>query len=39
VKAGYEIHGSSPEEYASHIHNEIARWHEVVKASGLKLDQ
>lgn len=39
LKAGYEIHGSSPADYAKHIHSEIVRWHEVVKASGLKLDQ
>jgi tripartite-type tricarboxylate transporter receptor subunit TctC len=38
VKAGYEIHGSSPEDYRNHIRNEVARWRQVVKATGLKVE-
>jgi len=38
LQAGYEIHGSTPEEYAKHIHAETVRWRKVVEASGLKFD-
>jgi tripartite-type tricarboxylate transporter receptor subunit TctC len=35
---GAEPVGDSPEQFAAHIRREIARWGEVVKASGAKVD-
>jgi len=34
VSMGYEIHASSPEEYAQHIKSETDRWTKVVSAAG-----
>lgn len=38
LKQGYEIHASSPEEYAAFLRGEIERWTPVVKAAGIKVD-
>ncbi len=36
---GYEVHASTPEEYAAYIRREIERWTPVVKAAGIKVEQ
>ena len=36
IKQGYEVHGSTPTEYAAYIRREIERWTPVVKAAGIK---
>jgi tripartite-type tricarboxylate transporter receptor subunit TctC len=33
---GFEIVGSSPEQFAAYIKSEIKKWEKVVKASGAK---
>jgi tripartite-type tricarboxylate transporter receptor subunit TctC len=33
---GADIIGNTPEEYAAYIRNEIAKWHKVIKAAGIK---
>ncbi|MBL8382944.1 MAG: tripartite tricarboxylate transporter substrate binding protein [Burkholderiales bacterium] len=38
LKQGYEIHASTPEEYAAFLKNEIDRWTPIVKAAGIKVD-
>lgn len=38
LKQGYEIHASTPEEYAAYMKTEINRWSPIVKAAGIKLD-
>ena len=38
LKQGYEIHASTPEEYAIYMKTEINRWSPIVKAAGIKLD-
>jgi tripartite-type tricarboxylate transporter receptor subunit TctC len=35
---GMEVHGGTPQDYASFINAELARWAKVVKTSGIKLD-
>jgi tripartite-type tricarboxylate transporter receptor subunit TctC len=36
IQQGYEVHGSTPAEYAAYIRREIERWTPVVKAAGIK---
>ena len=36
---GYEVHASTPDEYAAYIRREIERWSPVVKAAGIKVEQ
>ena len=36
---GYEVHASTPDEYAAYIRREIERWTPVVKAAGIKVEQ
>ncbi len=36
--AGIDTAGGTPEDYAKFVHNELAKWGPVVKASGAKLD-
>ena len=38
LKLGYEIHASTPEEYAAFMKSEIARWAPIAKAAGIKVD-
>ncbi|MGE0804512.1 MAG: Bug family tripartite tricarboxylate transporter substrate binding protein, partial [Burkholderiaceae bacterium] len=33
---GARIHGGTPRQFAEHIRREVARWHEVVKATGAR---
>ncbi len=35
---GFELVGSSPEEFTAHIKSEIAKWGSVVKASGASFE-
>jgi tripartite-type tricarboxylate transporter receptor subunit TctC len=37
-KLGLEAGGSSPQQYAAMIVQDAARWRQVVKAAGIKLD-
>lgn len=36
VRQGYEVHGSTPAEYAAYIRREVDRWTPVAKAAGIK---
>lgn len=36
VKQGYEVHGSTPAEYAEYIRRQVERWTPVAKAAGIK---
>jgi tripartite-type tricarboxylate transporter receptor subunit TctC len=36
IKQGYEIHGTTPAEYAAYIRQQIDRWTPVAKAAGVK---
>jgi tripartite-type tricarboxylate transporter receptor subunit TctC len=38
IAQGYEVHASSPAEYAAFIRNEITRWTPVVQAAGIKVE-
>ena len=38
AKLGLEHGGSSPQQYAAMIADELARWRNVVKAAGIKLE-
>ena len=38
LKLGYEIHASTPEDYAAFMKSEIARWAPIAKAAGIKVD-
>jgi tripartite-type tricarboxylate transporter receptor subunit TctC len=35
---GFELVGSTPDEFAAYIRSEIAKWAKVVKASGVRLE-
>jgi tripartite-type tricarboxylate transporter receptor subunit TctC len=36
ISQGYEVHASTPAEYAAYIRREIERWTPIVKAAGIK---
>lgn len=36
--AGVEIQGGTPQDYAKLIHSDLAKWHKVIKAAGLKAE-
>ena len=36
IKQGYDVHASTPAEYAAFIRREIERWTPVVKAAGIR---
>lgn len=36
VKQGYEVHASTPAEYAAYVRREIDRWTPIVQAAGIK---
>jgi tripartite-type tricarboxylate transporter receptor subunit TctC len=38
LKQGYEIHASTPEEYAAFLRAEINRWTPIVKAAGIRTE-
>lgn len=38
VAQGYEVHASTPAEYAAFIRNEIARWTPVVRSAGIRVE-
>jgi tripartite-type tricarboxylate transporter receptor subunit TctC len=38
LKQGFEIVGSTPDEFARHVRSEIPKWSKVVKASGASVD-
>jgi tripartite-type tricarboxylate transporter receptor subunit TctC len=38
IRQGYEVHGSTPAEYAAYIRREVERWTPVAKAAGIKLE-
>ena len=38
IAQGFDPSGGSPEQFASAISDEIAKWSRVVKASGFKMD-
>jgi tripartite-type tricarboxylate transporter receptor subunit TctC len=36
ISQGYEVHASTPAEYAAYLRREIERWTPIVKAAGIK---
>ncbi len=36
IQQGYEVHGSTPAEYAEYIRRQVERWTPVAKAAGIK---
>jgi tripartite-type tricarboxylate transporter receptor subunit TctC len=38
VAQGLTVHGGTPEQFSAHIRKEAAKWAEVVKRAGVKVD-
>jgi tripartite-type tricarboxylate transporter receptor subunit TctC len=38
MKDGSTPHGTTPAQFQAHIHSEIAKWRELIKVAGIKLN-